>query len=421
MPKLDERWQALQCLLQVIQHGRSLNEILLSTTPPLARELCYGVLRHYYLLQEQQQHFLKKPLKSKDTDIGIVILLGLYQQQFARIPAHAILFETVALCPRLNKAWARGLVNAVLRRAQRETHPPAQSLQANFNHEQWFIEQLRKDYPEDWQSILTANNQHPPMILRVNQQRINRHAYLNLLTEHSIAAHALDACNTAIRLEQAMPVSSLPGFAQGLVSVQDLHAQMCVDFLQPKPHQRLLDACAAPGGKSCHLLEIEPQLELWALDKYAKRLERLQDNLKRLHLHANVSVACCEALDSWWDGHPFDSILLDAPCSGSGVIRRHPDIKLRRQAPDIAELQTQQCHLLMSLWPTLARGGQLLYVTCSVLPAENSDVIAHCLKRLPDAKETKLTAASALPPTHGLQYLPGIGDGFYYCLLTKAC
>lgn len=409
--------------------GSSLPEQLAKVDPrdrALAQDLAFGTARWQPRLSLLAEKLLQKPFKAGDRDLEALLLIGLYQLFHTRIPAHAAIGETVGCVDKLKKSSAKGLLNAVLRRAQREydsllpalEHDPA----ARLAHPRWLQKALKARWPEHWEAIATANNLHPPLILRVNRRQGGRDAYLA-----ELAAAGIDAVHCAfsadgIRLLQPQDVTALPGFAAGRLSVQDEAAQLAAELLELAPGQRVLDACAAPGGKTCHLLEREPGLaEVVALDADAGRLERVEQNLARLGLTARTLAADGRAVADWWDGTPFQRILLDAPCSATGVIRRHPDIKLTRQASDIAPLVQLQGELLDALWPTLEVGGILIYATCSVLPEENSSNLAAFLARTPGARELDIPAHWGLAQPHGRQLLPQPDghDGFYYCKLIK--
>lgn len=392
----------------------------------LTQDLAFGAARWQPRLNLLAEKLLEKPLKAGDSDVQALLLVGLYQLLYTRIPAHAAIAETVSCAASLKKPWAKGLLNAVLRAAQRD----ATGLLAQMDndpvirtaHPRWLQKTLKACWPDHWEAICAANNEHPPLILRVNQRRTEREAYLLELQDAGIAAQACTFATEGIRLLEARDVTSLPGFAEGRVSVQDEAAQLAASLLELEPGQRVLDACCAPGGKTCHLLEQQPALAgVVALDLEEKRLQRVRENLQRLQLEAQLIAADGRATEHWWDGQAFQRILLDAPCSATGVIRRHPDIKITRQASDIEALATLQGELLDALWPTLAVGGILLYATCSVLPQENSDNIARFLQRTPGAREIEISAAFGLAQEHGRQLLPQINghDGFYYAKLRK--
>lgn len=391
----------------------------------LVKELCYGLCRHYRYLRSIAQGLMEKPLKAKDNDIELLILLGLYQLEFMRIPDHAALHESVNACARLKKPWAKGLVNAVLRQflRQRNTLLPALTpdIGVQSSHPDWLVDALRHDWPEHYQTILEANNQPAPLTLRVNCLKISRDAYQQQLSQAQLASQACPFAPDALSLETPVATQDLPGFAEGLCSVQDESAQLAAGLLQLENGQRVLDACAAPGGKTCHLLEQAHTLsEVVALDINPTRLQKVQDNLNRLQLQASLLSADATRND-WWDGQLFDRILLDAPCSATGIIRRHPDIKWLRRANDIPQLAEQQLQALRNLWPMLKPGGLLLYATCSVLKQENEAVVGRFLAEESSAQDQKIEADWGLACPVGRQILPKPGqqDGFYYACLRK--
>ncbi len=430
---MNPRLAAARALASVLAGKASLG----SSLPPLldrvdardrglAQDLAFGTARWQPRLALIAEKLLQKPFKAVDHDVEALLLVGLYQLFYTRIPPHAAIGETVACVDKLKKTSLKGLLNAVLRNAQRDGEAICASLDSDpvlhTAHPRWLQKALKAHWPEHWQAICAANNAHPPLILRVNRRLRSRDAYLAELTAAGIAASPCTYSRDGILLAQACDVTSLPGFAAGHVSVQDEAAQLAADLLQLAPGQRVLDACCAPGGKTCHLLEAEPKLaHVLGVDLEAKRLVRVRENLARLGLEAELIAADGRDLASWWDGQPFQRILLDAPCSATGVIRRHPDIKLTRQPDDIAALAKLQGELLDALWTTLEVGGILLYATCSVLPAENSDNIGAFLARTPGARELDIDGAFGLKQAHGRQLLPQPDghDGFYYAKLIK--
>ena len=392
----------------------------------LVQELAFGTARWQPRLSILALELLSKPFRKADLDVEALLLVGLYQLLYTRIPAHAAIAETVGCATALKKPWAKGLLNAVLRRAQREAETLLPALEKDpvvlTAHPRWLQKSLKAFWPEDWLDICIANNSHPPFTLRVNQQQFSRDAYLALLSDNGITAQPTTFSPVGITLVTPCDVNLLPGFADGAVSVQDEAAQLAAQLLLLEPEQRVLDACCAPGGKTCHILESETQLrEVVAIDLEPQRLERVQANLERLKLSATLRAGDARALDEWWDGQPFQRILLDAPCSATGVIRRHPDIKLTRQADDIAALAQLQGELLDAMWTTLAENGVLLYATCSTLPTENTEVIAAFLARTADACELPFAAPFGISQAHGQQLLAQVGghDGFYYARLIK--
>ncbi|MFJ4393280.1 16S rRNA (cytosine(967)-C(5))-methyltransferase RsmB [Pseudomonas sp. NPDC089396] len=430
---MNPRLAAARALAAVLSGKASLNSSLPAQLDKvderdrgLTQDLAFGTARWQPRLDLLAAQLLQKPFKAADTDVQALLLVGLYQLFYTRIPAHAAIGETVGCADKLKKPWAKGLLNAVLRRAQREGEALLAGMERDpvvrTAHPRWLQKSLKAFWPEQWEAICAANNAHPPMILRVNRRHHSRDAYLALLVEAGIAASACQFSRDGIVLAEACDVRGLPGFAEGWVSVQDEAAQLSADLLELAPGQRVLDACCAPGGKTCHLLEAEAGLaHLVAIDLEAKRLTRVRENLDRLQLDAELIACDARNTASWWDGKPFQRILLDAPCSATGVIRRHPDIKLTRQADDIPALAALQGELLDALWPTLEVGGMLLYATCSSLPTENTEVIGAFLARTPGARELDLATEAGLRQPHGRQLLAQEGghDGFYYAKLIK--
>ncbi|MCF6355756.1 MAG: 16S rRNA (cytosine(967)-C(5))-methyltransferase RsmB [Candidatus Polarisedimenticolaceae bacterium] len=420
-------------MIHQVVGGRSLSDILRRDLEqagpedrPLIQELCYGVMRWYPRLDALLQLLLERPLKAREGDIRALILAGCYQLLYMRVADHAAVAETVEAAKALGKPWAVGLVNGLLRRLQREQdqllerladNPVAQSA-----HPAWLLEMIKTAWPEQWQDIIEASNQRPPMSLRVNLRRQDRDHYAAQLKRQGIAASAIPGLPTALILERPQDVHELPGFLDGSVSVQDAGAQIAAGLLDLQPGQRVLDACAAPGGKSGHILEAEPALALLvALDVDATRLERVKENLQRLKLSAQLCQGDASAPAGEWAQQPYDRILLDLPCSATGVIRRHPDIKLLRRKKDIPALAALQSQILDAIWSLLAPGGKLLYCTCSLLPDENEQQVAQFLQRQPDAQELPITASRGHKRSCGRQVLPGeqTMDGFYYALLEK--
>ena len=392
----------------------------------LTQDLAFGTARWQPRLSALANKLLQKPFKAADADVEALLLVGLYQLLYTRIPAHAAIGETVGCADKLKKPWAKGLLNAVLRNAQRESEALLAELEhdpvVRTAHPRWLQKSLKAFWPEQWEAICAANSAHPPMILRVNRRHHSRDAYLQLLADAGVQATACAFSRDGIVLAEACDVRHLPGFAEGWISVQDEAAQLAADLLDLAPGQRVLDACCAPGGKTCHILEVEPNLTgVVAVDLEAKRLVRVRENLERLGLSAELIAANGRDTATWWDGKPFQRILLDAPCSATGVIRRHPDIKLTRQPDDIAALATLQGELLDAMWPTLDVGGILLYATCSTLPTENTEVIEAFLARTPGARELDIAGQFGLKQPHGRQLLAQEGghDGFYYAKLIK--
>lgn len=420
---------------RVVSDGRSLDSALreaqvADADMPLLRMLCYGTLRHHWRLRAQVAALLDRPLKARDSIIESLLAVGLFQLTDTRVPDHAAVTMTVEAARVLRRPAYTGLVNAVLRNFRRKSPVPASNEETELNHPQWLIDTLRSDWPDDWRTIADANNERAPMWLRVNARQTTAEDYAGLLqlADGMPEASMLPGFDQALCLEHPVDVESLPGFLDGRVSVQDAAAQIAAPWLLGGGGQRILDACAAPGGKTGHLLELAGgEASVTAIDADEERLQPLKDNLRRLRLHATVVCADASNPEAWWDGEAFDRILVDAPCSATGVIRRHPDIRLLRRASDIAGLARQQQALLNALWPLLAPGGRLLYVTCSVLQAENDSVVQEFLRLHPDAVENTvlpnynirdLMRRKAL----GFQVLPGSAgmDGFYYACLDKS-
>ncbi len=420
----------------VVKGGQSLDAVIReneSRLPPdersLLRMLCYGVLRHHWQLQNWIQHLLDRPLKQRDSVINALLAVGLFQIELTRIPDHAAVSQTVEAARQLRRPKLAGVVNACLRRFMREGLASAEPRddQARWNHPTWLIEQIRRDWPQDWESILVANNERAPMWLRANSSRNPADDYRAELAALGIEAERLDAVPDALCLSSPCPVDDLPGFHEGKVSVQDAAAQIAARWLLSKAEGNILDACAAPGGKTGHLLEIGgDRIAVTALDSDAGRVEGIRQNLDRLGRNATIMVADASKPEEWWDGVAFDGILLDAPCSATGVIRRHPDIKLLRRAGDIESLASLQRAMLDSLWALLKPGGRLLYATCSTLAAENDEVTGAFLKDQRDAIEDDVLPNNNIRDLMrrkacGYQVLPGVArmDGFYYACLEK--
>ena len=387
--------------------------------------LSYGVLRHYELLQFLLGKLLRKPLKPRDAIITSLLLTGLFELLDEQTPGHAVVNETVSLAKK-QRAWAASLVNACLRRFLRERDALLQASEADpsarYRLPGWLLQRIQVAWPGDWQRIASASSSPAPMALRVNRSRISRKDYLRQLADTGLQARSHAQVPTALVLDHPVDVAELPGFREGLVSVQDAAAQLAALLLDVQPGQRVLDACAAPGGKTLHLLdEVAGDIDLVAIERDPERIGRLEENLLRGSYRVDLKTADAAAVASWWDGQPFDRILLDAPCSATGVIRRHPDIKLHRRSEDIRRLQAGQCRLLQALWPTLKPGGLLLYATCSILPEENSEQIAAFLAETASAQESVIEAIWGRPVSPGRQILPGEEDmdGFYYACLSK--
>ena len=428
----DPRGAAVEVLLAVLNRGRSLDRALAEHGPrgddprdvALCRAIAYGVLRYHRRLGAIRDHFLRSRLKSRDQDMALLLEIGFFQLTEMDIPAHAAVSETVAVARRRGKPWAAKLINAVLRRFQRDSAACLQAVDADPARQasvpDWLLAHLRRDWPDDWQALLAAQNTRAPMTLRVNRRRTSRDAYLERLAAEGIGARALAGFEDALVLDNAVAVSALPGFAAGDCSVQDAVAQWAAPLLAATEGDRVLDACAAPGGKAAHVLE-HAQVSLLAADIDAERLQRVEETCARLGLSATVRVADASDPGQWPAQERFDRILIDAPCSGTGVIRRHPDIKWLRREADIAHLAVRQRALLDTLWPRLAPGGRLVYCTCSVLRAENESVIEAFVGDQDDVKVVPPAPPVGRPVGHGHQVLTGEAgvDGFYYACLDK--
>lgn len=425
-PLLDAQRLAALSVAQVFA-GRNLNQVLqkeLSRHPRLTQQqrallqdLSYGTLRHYGVLRAVLGSLLQKPLQ--DEGIRCLLLVAMYQLAYTNTQPHAVVDHAVRVTVQsLRKTSAKGLVNAILRNFLRRREAlmadaVSSGEEARHGHPQWWVDKLRLQHPQHWEEILACGNQHPPMALRVNRRRSSVDVYLAQLVEAGIPARILGQCG--ILLEQPVGVDRLPGFSAGQVSVQDGGAQLAANLLDASDGMRVLDACSAPGGKTAHLLELA-DLELTALDHDSKRLQKVVQNLRRLGLTAECLVGDAAEPQKWWDGRPFQRILADVPCSASGVVRRHPDIKWLRRESDVAQFAAQQAAILDALWRCLEQGGKLLYVTCSVFVEENSGQISAFLQRHADAELLPLAGLAE----RDLQLLPDQDhDGFYYALLAK--
>lgn len=427
-PGVPTRVLAARVLAQVIGRGRSLKAELATALPSLddgrdralLEALCFAVLRRRTAYDAALAAWMQRPLGVREDELRALLLVGFAQLDALELPAHAALSATVDAARALGKERQAGMVNALLRRAQRDGIPPLPAREA---FPQWMAEQIEQDWPEQADDIFTASLQPAPLWLRVNRQHGSREAMLERLEAAGIAAEASELGSDAIRLPVPMAVSALPGFADGALSVQDLSAQQVADALAVPKGARVLDACAAPGGKSAHLLERDPSLRLLALDIDARRLKRISETFARTGVGEHAQVRAADATDpaSWWDGQPFDVILLDAPCSATGIIRRQPDVLLHRRATDIPALVALQARLLDACFGMLAPGGTLLYATCSILRDENQFQIEAFLQRTRGAGFLPLGDAYGHDSWAGRQRLPGEhgADGFFYARLLK--
>ncbi|MDH3415250.1 MAG: 16S rRNA (cytosine(967)-C(5))-methyltransferase RsmB [Gammaproteobacteria bacterium] len=430
------RATAAQVVDAVVTGGRSLDAALpdaedrvLAEDRALLRLLCYGALRQHWLLQFWIDKLLDRPLKKRDSVINALLAVGLYQISDTRIPDHAVVSATVEATRLLKRPKHASLINAILRKFLRDRifEQQPSNEEAKHNHPQWLLDALAADWPDDWRNIVSANNARAPMWLRVNARNGTAGDYIGRLGAQGIEGELLAAAPQAVRLVEPRPVGTLPGFAEGQVSVQDAAAQLGAEWLLQGLNGRILDACAAPGGKSGHLLELaRAGTALTCIDIDGSRLASVAENLERLGLDATLIAADASNPEEWWDAEPFGAILLDAPCSASGVIRRHPDIKLLRRPTDIKRLAGLQSKMLNALWPLLVPGGRLLYVTCSVLAAENDNVVARFLATNDDAQEDQVLQNNNIRDlmrgkAYGQQILPGTAelDGFYFAGLVK--
>lgn len=427
---MNTRAAAAAILAEVIGEGKSLSPLLQTALPRLrsdpdrafVQNLCFGTLRWYWRLDRALATLLVKPIK--DVEVRALALVGLYQLHYTRVKTHAAVAETVAAAGR--KTWAKPLLNAVLRNAVRQrdrlSAQVASDPVAESAHPAWLLDALRSDWPEQWRGLIEANNASPPLTLRVNCRQTTAEDYLQRLAAAGLAGYPVGGAPFAITLETPVAVERLPGFADGMVSVQDAAAQRAIPLLSLRPGDRGLEIGAAPGGKTLHALESQPALREWvAIDIDPERNRRISENLTRAGLAATVLTADATRPETWWDGESFDRILVDAPCSATGVIRRHPDIKLLRKAGDIPRLAAMQRRILDAVWPLLAPGGRLVYATCSVLRQENEAVIDGFLQHHSDAEASMPEVDWGVRAGPGRQILTGATDmdGFYYACLER--
>lgn len=416
----NERQLALQILIKMMQEKQTLNYLFAAHAPLTAftKNICFGVCRYYFFLDYLiTQRIKKKP----DLGIWLILIIGLYQIFYLNKAEYAVVNEMVKLLNIQKKPWAKGLVNGVLRGFCRDKETALASFLPTLNHPAWIVTKIEMDWGKS-DAILVANDALPPMSLRVNRLKISRESYLHLCAAAGIHAFPLKFSPVGIGLETPCDVTALPHFSEGFISVQDEAAQLAAPLLDLRPGLRILDACAAPGGKTCHILETEPHLkECVSLDSDPKRLQKIHENLERLQLTASVLHG--DALDpaAWWDGQHFDRILLDAPCSAMGVIRRHPDIKMLRTQEEINIIAQRQYNLLCSCWPLLAPQGLLVYATCSIFKQENAHIVARFIAEFADCEFLPLSQPWAQDFECGWQLLPGQfnNDGFFYSVLRK--
>lgn len=426
---MNTRATAAHLINEVLSKQRSLRDVMSSFHSNSSQDrafvqaVVFGVLRLASRLAFITEQLVPKPVK--DPIVKHLLYVGIYQLQYMEIPDYAAVKETVDATHSLKKRWARSLINAVLRQAQRQQETLEEKVTNNesawFAHPEWWIDHVKRCWPNEWKTILTNNNQPPPLALRINCQKTSREQYLNTLKTAKIAARALEPTKYGLIVETPQDPTTLPGFEQGCFSVQDGASQWVSHALDLHSSAHVLDACAAPGGKTTQLLEAVPNLNVLALDISKSRLTRLEENLSRLQLQASIQVGNATQPDTWWDKRLFDRILVDAPCSGSGVIRRHPDIKHLRHPSDLPTLCARQAKLLQTLWPLLQPGGRLLYTTCSIFPEENVQILTQFVNQTADAKPLPLNLPVGHAQAIGVQIFPGDNDmdGFYYACLEK--
>ena len=389
----------------------------------LLQSTCYGICREWFHLEAIEDLLLDKPLKARDQILSAIVRCGIYELGWMASKEHAVVSEYVDVTLLEGRPWAKGLVNAILRqfiRKRSELKMERHTAETLWNHPQWLIDEIQKNWPNHWEQILVENNVHPPMTLRVNRRKISRSEYMRSLADNGFVSE-VGSSPDSVRLAKPSPIQEIPGFDDGLVSVQDESSQWASILLSPKNGEHVLDACAAPGGKTCHLLEIN-ELQLTALDVSERRLARIKENCIRLGLRAEVIAADASNIETWWDGKPYDAILLDLPCSATGVIRRNPDVRLMQSKESLRSLLGMQSMILDSTWTTLKIGGRLLVTTCSILPLENQHQIQKFLSRHNDAHLAKLKGVPGIDTDFGIQHLPthAGGDGFFYSLLVKS-
>ncbi|MDZ7842066.1 MAG: 16S rRNA (cytosine(967)-C(5))-methyltransferase RsmB [Gammaproteobacteria bacterium] len=421
---------AAEVVFDVVKGGAALDRALdghaagfLDNDRALLREMCYGSLRWYWRCRGVMAQLVKRPPRKRDRVIEALVIVGLYQLEHMRMPTHAAIHATVAACEALGRPGYKGLVNGVLRNFQRRCEALLAALSASDRdaHPEWMWRAVARQWPDHAPAVIEAGNCRPPLTLRVNRRRLTVDEYLESLRAEGLAGRRLEHAPDAVQLDSPVNVERLPGFGDGRVSVQDASAQLLARVVGPEAGRRVLDACAAPGGKLTHLLEAFPAAAVQAIESDPERARRIAENLARLELASPVTVADAADLESWWDGSPFDLVVLDAPCSGTGVVRRRPDIKVLRRASDLARFAGIQAHLLDQLWRVVKPGGRLVYVTCSIMAEENQDQIASFLGRTPECREEPVTLPVGVALDHGWQILPeaGGGDGFFYALLRR--
>jgi 16S rRNA (cytosine967-C5)-methyltransferase len=430
--KTDTRALAARGLAEIALRGASLREVMQRNAPKLAdprdRALLMALLsegaRWWLRFDAAIDGLLEKSLRHKDPAVHALLVLGLVQLEILELRDYAAVAATVEAVRVLKRPQLAGLVNAVLRRWQRERETLLAQLDAKAQtrhaHPQWLANALQHDWPEQAEAVMAADNAEPPLTLRVNRQRSERQALINQLHAAGYEATPHPWLPDALMLPHSSDVTRMPGFEDGWFAVQDGAAQVAADLADLRDGLRVLDACAAPGGKACHLLE-RANIDLTALEFDASRAERIRQNLMRLRLNAKIAIGDAGAPSSWWKGQPFDRILIDAPCSATGVLRRRPDVRLHRRESDVTAMHAQQRRILSALWPLLAQGGRLVYITCSVLRAENEVIVGDLLASQADAEIVEFILPAGQAAALGWQILPGDGDldGMYYAVLRK--
>jgi len=430
---MNVRQLAVQALTPLLNDSSSLKyslkkqlELCPENQRPFLQELCYGSMRYFPRLNSILSKLVTKPLRSKDSDIKALLIIGLYQLNNLRTAEHAAISETVDVCKSLNKPWATSLVNATLRNFQREKKQLAESLSEDipfkYNHPDWFVNKLMHNWPDHWIDILNANDDHPPLTIRVNSNIVSRETYANTLLLEDITSNTTSFSQTGLTLDKPTDITKLNGFDNGTFSVQDEAAQMAAVLVNPMDGENILDACSAPGGKLLHLLELakDKQTTVQGIELEASRAERIKENFTRLGMDCPLHIADATT-QGWWDGKLFDKILLDAPCSATGVIRRNPDIKLLRKAEDIHSVAKLQKQILENMWAMLKKGGTIVYATCSIFPQENEKIVASFIKNNDDAEHVKIAADWGYERDFGRQLFPKEKghDGFYYAMIRK--
>ena len=413
MSKPNHRTLAIQIVYEVVYKHNNLSELFVQKfrkNNPIelissVKSLSYETIRHYLYLHDRWQHHVRK--RPKDKIVRVILTVALAESIFQNKPDHVVVNEAINAAKKLKKQWATGLINSTLRKSLATENDTPQNEESAYAHPQWWINLIKQDWPDYWQQILKANNQKPPLWVRTRtaiSEYIEKHIFIN----NAFIVNSQD-------------ITKNKDFNNGRLSVQDASAQLAAHILNPQKHEKILDACAAPGGKTGHLLELEPSLKLDALELYENRAKKIKENLNRLKLKANIKVADASLVEQWFNGTNYDKVLLDVPCSASGIIRRQVDIKFNRKHEDIVKICQDQQRLLENVATTLKNKGRLLYVTCSIFKQENADQIKKFLKKHPEFKEIKLDFPFSTTCEYGIQILTGTYnmDGFYYCYLEK--